>query len=686
MKDHRIHAPNLAELYRRAADQYDELPAFATRKKRLSWKPVSFRELFERGLEVTTGLIDCGVERGDPVGLFADNRFEWILSDYGIQCAGAVNVPRGTDSTDEELIYIVNHASIRVVIVEDDRMLARFQRLRDQMPALQTLIVMESEDGKLTMSMSGSTAANTDLSEPGETVNSQLAPESAPETDSSSDGALTEDIHSLEEIRIAGAELRAGGDRRAEARINSIQPEDLFTIIYTSGTTGRPKGVMLSHGNIMSQTTVIPILLSCTDRVLSILPVWHIFERVFEVYTISCGACTYYSGVRTLAEDLKDVEPTFMGSAPRLWESLHQKIRATIREAHPVRRALFHTAYFLSYHYKRSRFYLAGTDLKLKPQSTWKRLLLWPVHLFQLLILLPWYGFFNAAVLETIRQSAGGSIKATVSGGGALPEEIDNFFNFIGIPVLEGYGLTETSPVVSARTGENLVVGTVGPPVPKTEIRIINPETEKQLYPDSSDKHHGLDRRGEIWIRGPQVMQGYYREPELTASTLRDGWLRTGDIGMMTFNGCLRILGRYKATIVLSSGENLEPEPIEMRLRQSPLIENCMLIGQDQKQVGVLIVPDPEGFKGRIGPFGSLEELADDPAATDLVRKEIRKIISPENGFKSHELVRHVRLLSEPFEVGEELTSLFKLRRHVVEQKYAGLIREIYSPEPAISY
>src|SRR5690625_4062799 len=183
-----------------------------------------------------------------------------------------------------------------------------------------------------------------------------------------------------------------------------------------------------------------------------------------------------------------------------------------------------------------------------------------------------------------------------------------------------------------------------------------------------------------------QVMKGYYREPELTATTLRDGWLRTGDIGMMTFNGCLRILGRYKATIVLSSGENLEPEPIEMRLRQSPLIENCMLIGQDQKQVGVLIVPDPEGFKGRIGPFGSLEELADDPAATDLVRKEIRKIISPENGFKSHELVRHVRLLSEPFEVGEELTSLFKLRRHVVEQKYAGLIREIYSPEPAISY
>jgi len=684
LKDRRIHAPNLAELYRRAADQYEELPAFATRNKRLSWKPVSFRELFERGLEVTTGLIDCGVERGDPVGLFADNRFEWILSDCGIQCAGAVNVPRGTDSTDEELLYIVNHASIRVAIVEDDRMLARFRRLRDQMPALRTLIVMESESGSPTNSVSGSTAVNSDLAESGKTVNSQRTPGNVPETHSSSDGALPEDVRSLEAIRRAGAELRAKGDRRAEERLDSIQPEDLFTIIYTSGTTGRPKGVMLSHSNMMSQTRVIPILLSCTDRVLSILPVWHIFERVFEVYTISCGACTYYSGVRTLAEDLKDVEPTFMGSAPRLWESLYQKIREGITSAHPVRRALFHTAYFLSYHYKTSRFFLAGTDLQLEPQAPWKRLILWPAHLLRLLILLPWYGFFNAAVLETIRQSAGGSIKATISGGGALPAEIDRFFNFIGIPVLEGYGLTETSPVVSARTGENLVVGTVGPPVPGTDVRIIDPETENQLYPDSGDRHNGRGRRGEIWIRGPQVMKGYYREPELTATTLRDGWLRTGDIGMMTFNGCLRILGRYKATVVLTSGENLEPEPIEMRLQQSPLIENCMVIGQDQKQAGVLIVPNMEGFKGRVA-FDTLEDLAANPEALNLIRQEVRALISARNGFKPYEFIRHIRLLSEPFEVGNELTSLYKLRRHVVEQKYADLIREIYSPEPAIA-
>jgi len=635
----RILASNLAELYRTAAERYESLPAFATRKKEFDWVPVSFRELFERGLDLATGLIELGVEAREHVGLFGDNRFEWILADYGVQLCGAADVPRGRDITDDELIYIINHSRMKVAFVETNVLQKKILSLRDELPELREIILLDP-------------AGNAD-----------------------------NNVRKISDLLLLGEELRKKGDQRAEKRISEIRPDDLFTLIYTSGTTGKPKGVMLTHANMMSQMKVIPISLDSTDRVLSILPVWHIFERVFEVYTISCGVCTYYTNIRTLAEDLKNVEPTFMGSAPRLWENLHQRILKKISEAHPVRRALFHIAYFLGKHYKDSIYHIRGNDLRLEAKPVWKQVLVLPLHLLRWLIVVPWYGFFNAAVLEPIRLSAGGSLKATVSGGGALPLEIDKFFNNIGIPVLEGYGMTETSPVLAVRTDFDLVVGTVGPLVHDTKIRITDLESARILYPDDRVPHKGMGLRGEIWVQGPQVMKGYYRDPDLTRETIRDGWLRTGDLGMITFNGCLKILGRSKATIVLSSGENLEPEPIEMRLSQSPYIENCMLVGQDQKNLGALIVPNIEEFqKNGIGT-DSLAGLSENDHATKIIRKEIRKMISGNNGFKSFEQIQRFRLLPEKFEVGKELTNLYKLKRHIILDKYAEMIQEMYSPE-----
>jgi long-chain acyl-CoA synthetase len=394
--ENRILAPNLAVLYQLAADRYGSLPAFASRLEQQKWKPVSFRELYEQGLELATGLIELGVEARDHVGLFGDNRFEWILADYSVQLCGAADVPRGRDVTDDELIYIINHARVKVAFVETEKLQDRILQIRPQLPDLEEIILLDSE------------------------------------------GDTKPGIRRLQDVISLGAGLRENGDRRAEKRIEGIRPDDLFTLIYTSGTTGKPKGVMLTHANMMSQMKVIPINLDCTDRVLSILPIWHIFERVFEVYTISSGVCTYYTGIRTLADDLKNVEPTFMGSAPRLWESLHEKILKRISQAHPMRRALFRIAYFLSKQYMDSVYFMTGNNLKMKPQSTVKRILLTPFQMLRWLLVLPWYGFFNAAVLEPIRLSAGGSLKATVSGGGALPVEIDKFFNYIGIPVLEG--------------------------------------------------------------------------------------------------------------------------------------------------------------------------------------------------------------------------------------------------------
>ncbi|MEX2601640.1 MAG: long-chain fatty acid--CoA ligase [Balneolaceae bacterium] len=634
--DHRITAPNLAELYRRAADQFGDLPAFATRNHSDGWTPVSFRKLYRRGLYLATGLIELGVNARDHVGHFGDNRLEWILADYAVQIAGAADVPRGRDVTDHELIYIINHSRMRIAFVETTELQEAILRLRLEFPGLKEVILLDPG------------------AEPG-------------------DG-----FRSLKEVEKLGEELRDSGDRRAEERMSGIQPDDLFTLIYTSGTTGRPKGVMLTHRNMMSQTSVIPVSLSFTDRVLSLLPIWHIFERVFEVYTISSGTCTYYSSIRTLGEDLKQVEPTFMGSAPRLWESLHQRILKGVQEAHPMRRLLFHTAYFLSHYYKSSLFYLTQNDLQMSPGKIWKRLLFSLGHSLRLLLILPWYGFFNAAVLEPIRMSAGGSLKATISGGGALPGEIDRFFNYIGIPVLEGYGMTETSPVIAVRTVDRVVIGTVGPLVAGTEIRIVDLETGEILFPNTSMPDEGRCKRGEIRVRGPQVMKGYYREPERSGETVVDGWLRTGDIGMVTFNNCLKILGRSKSTVVLTSGENLEPEPIELWLRQSPYIENCMIVGQDQKYISALIVPDPEEFRKRGVDADSLESLAASEKAYEMIRSEAKRIISRANGFKSYEQIHDVRLLPEKFEVGRELTNLYKLKRHVIHDKYETVITEMY--------
>ncbi|TVR26393.1 MAG: long-chain fatty acid--CoA ligase [Balneolaceae bacterium] len=638
--NNRITAKNMADLYREAASRYKSLPAFATRKKELEWNPVSFEELYEQGLNLATGLIEMGVDAREHVGLFGDNRFEWILADYGVQLCGAVDVPRGRDITDNELIYIINHARIKVAFVETKALLDKFIELRHDLPGLKEIILLDPKA-------------------------------SAPDL-----------VHKLDNVIQLGAALRKHGDTRAEERIAGIQPDDLFTLIYTSGTTGKPKGVMLTHANMMSQVKVIPIDLNCTDRVLSILPIWHIFERVFEVFSIACGVCTYYSNVRHLADDLKNVEPTFMGSAPRLWESLYQKILKKVDKSHWMRQFLFHTAYFLSRQYMNSIYFLTGKELKQEPASKLKRIVLSPFHAVRWLLVLPVYGFFNVAVLEPVRLSAGGSLKATISGGGALPEEIDRFFNYIGIPVLEGYGMTETSPVIAVRLHENIVIGTVGPPMENTEVRIVDLETREVIYPNSDKPHEGRGLRGEICVKGPQVMKGYYREPDQTRKTIEDGWLRTGDLGMITFNDCLKILGRSKATIVLSSGENLEPEPIEMKLNQSPYIEHCMIVGQDRKYICALVVPNLEGFRDNGISANNLEELAKKSEAKRIIQQEIKQVISVSDGFKRFEMIQDVRLIPENFTVGEELTSLFKMKRHVIQDKYGDLIDEMYNGKP----
>jgi long-chain acyl-CoA synthetase len=259
-----------------------------------------------------------------------------------------------------------------------------------------------------------------------------------------------------------------------------------------------------------------------------------------------------------------------------------------------------------------------------------------------------------------------------------LPPYVDGFFNDIGIPVLEGYGLTESCPVLAVRTWDRLVIGTVGPVFPETEIRIVHPDSGSVLYPDPTRSDRGRGRRGEIQARGPQIMRGYYKDPAGTGRVLRDGWLSTGDLGVMTFNDCLRIVGRCKETIVLRGGENVEPLPIESRLLESPLIDQCMVVGQDQKHLGVLIVPSLAGFSSKGILARDLASLRSHPDVSPLIRGEIHRLVGAAQGFKTFERIPVFVLLEQPFAVGEGLTATFKLKRHWIAERYEGEISALF--------
>lgn len=628
-------AKNLAEMYREAAEKFGDRPAFATRDKNKVYHPVSFGEVYERGINLATALIDLGVQARDHIGLLADNRLEWIIADYGVLLTGAADVPRGTDVTDADITYILPHSDAKVCFVENKAVLEKIEKNQSQLPNLKTIIMMDRETP-----VSGGVLSMYDLIE-------------------------------------KGKKLREQGDRRAEERIAQVKEDDLFTLIYTSGTTGAPKGVMLTHANMVSQVLNMPsdINLTPSDRIVSILPVWHVFERVFEMLAISRGVCTYYTNIRNIREDLAIVRPTFMASAPRLWENIYQGILAKVEGGPAVRRALFNAAYYCSRNFKGAVRFLSSRQLDTHGRNPGLSLLLGLWNILRLFSFLIPNLLLDLIVLKKIRAATGGVLRGSVSGGGALPIHVDEFFNNIGIPVLEGYGMTETSPVLAVRTYKRLVPGTVGPIWPNTELRLIDIANGQVLYSTEAGSPQRRGVKGEIHVRGPQVMKGYYKNPEATNKVLKDGWMNTGDLGMITFNNCLKIVGRSKETVVLLGGENVEPVPIENRLLESPFIAQCMVVGQDKKYLSAIVVPSVDHLKD----YGaSTEDLAKNAEVQRLIRDEVKKLISNEAGFKSFEKIVDVRILPKAFEVGDELTNLFKIKRHVVTEKYRDLIESMY--------
>ena len=637
-RDLRIYdrAANIADLYRLAAVVYGDFPAQAHRGKSADFQTRSYRELYDTACALGTAFIWLGLQARQHVAIVSDNRPEWMLCDAAVLLCGAADVPRAADTTEQEISFIVAHSDAVLLIAENKTVLQRVLAVRAALPKVKHIVLLEGEP-----------------------------PEGSA-------------VHKLTDLLERGRHLRATGDRVIEERLAGIKGEDLFTIIYTSGTTGEPKGVMLTHDNMLSQARLLPFDLTPGDRILSILPVWHSYERVFEMVTVSHGSCTYYTSLRAVGEDLRKVRPTWMASAPRLWEGLYSRILQNVSQAPPLRRVLFRFAYHCSREYQSAWFFLTGRRLDLHGRSLPQSLRLAVLSIGQLFLYALPHKILDALVLKKLRGVVGGKFRGTVSGGGALPPHIDEFFNYIGIPVLEGYGMTETSPVLAVRTWRKLVIGTVGPFWPRTEIRIVDPADGKVIYPSGLAGRGGRGCKGEIQAKGPQVMKGYYKNPGATAKVLQDGWMNTGDIGMVTFNDCLKILGRSKETIVLLSGENVEPVPIEAQLLESRFIEQCLVVGQDEKNLGALIVPSVEVLQAQGFPVSDLSSAENNPRVTEVINAEVRRLVSREQGFKPFEFVLAWRFVPKAFEVGDELTATFKPKRHVITGKYSRLIDEMY--------
>jgi long-chain acyl-CoA synthetase len=591
-------ARTLGDLFYAAVDTCDKA-CHLLYKKDGAWRPISsaaFRQAVE---ELSLGLRALGVEPGDRVAILAENRPEWAFADLATLTAAAVDVPIYASSTPAQVLYILNDSGAKVVFVSNAAQEAKVAEVRAQAPALRHVIRM-AED--------------------------------------SSPGAL-----SLAEVRERGRPPLSGDPGAVRARAGAAGADDLATIIYTSGTTGEPKGVMLSHANIVSNVEAAIVafpVFGPDDVALSFLPLCHIFERMAGYYMMLSRGVTiaYAESVEAVPANMAEVRPTVMCSVPRLYEKMHARIQEKVAADPPLRQRVFRWAMGVGLEAFRHRVRntQAPAGLRLKRALA------------------------DRLVFAKIKQRVGGRLKIFVSGGAPLSREIAEFFGAAGLLILEGYGLTETSPVITVNRPRDFRPGTVGRPLDGVEVKIA---------PD-----------GEILTRGPHVMKGYYNKPAATAEAIdRDGWFHTGDVGFLE-DGFLTITDRKKDIIVTSGGKNIAPQPIEGALKQSPLIAEAVMIGNKRNFPAALVVPKFEALEkwaaGRGIAFRNREDLVQRP---EIVAHYEQAVKEATGGLAKFEQIKKIALLPREFSLeGGELTPTLKVKRRVVEQKYKEMIDRMY--------
>ena len=599
---------------------------------------LTYLQLNEQIQGFAAGLQAMGVGVGDRVSLFADNSARWFIADQGCMTAGAVDVVRSATADPQELAYIFQNSGSSALIVEDLSLLKQVLPLIDEM-ALKVTILLSGE-----------------------------APPAAGE------------VQALNFQNV----LDLGVDQ--PLTVPSVSPADLATLLYTSGTTGQPKGVMLSHANLLHQMTTFPSVLQIEPgtRTMSILPTWHSFGRTVEYYLLSQGSTQTYTNLRQLKKDLASQRPQVMASVPRLWESLYEAIQKQFRDQPASKQKLVQFFFGWSQRYVEARRLAQGLAIDNLTPAPMTRL----VAQIKSWLLLPLHKLGDRLVYQKVRDALGGSFEVSVSGGGSLAMHLENFFEIVGIDLLVGYGLTETSPVLTVRRRDRNLRRSAGQPLPLTELRIVEPTT-KAVLP--------LGQKGLVLARGPQIMKGYYNNPEATAKAIDpDGWFDTGDIGWLTSQSDLILTGRAKDTIVLSNGENIEPQPIEDACVRSPFIDQMMLVGQDQRSLGALIVPNLDALQqwaaGQNISLPELENLAPAEAEAaphldlsgkpiqDLYRQELTREVQNRPGYRPDDRIGPFCLIQEPFSIENGLlTQTLKVKRPVVMERYRDMIDGMFT-------
>ena len=588
----------------------------------------SYRQLQQRIEQAAAAFTALGVQAGDVVALFAENGPRWLITDQGLMRAGAGDAVRGSAAPVEELRYILEDCGASGLVVESAALLERLELSSERLAALHVVLVLEGEP-----------------------------PAGLALLNCLSWGRLLE----------LGAEAMASG-RAAPAP--PADPARLATILYTSGTTGRPKGVPLSHANLLHQLRHFGVAVAprAGDRVVSVLPIWHSYERSAEYFLLSAGCHQTYTTLKQLRGDLQRVRPHYLISVPRLWEALLAGFEDALAAMPPARQGLINRALANSRAHGLAR--RRALDLTLAPEPPAARLaaaleaaLRWPLHRLAAGLLWP----------KVRAQLVGGRLRTAISGGGALALHVDSFFEAIGIELLVGYGLTETSPVLTCRRRWANRRGSAGQPLPGTAIRIVDPLEQSRLL--------AIGEQGQVLARGPQVMAGYWGKPEATARVLDgEGWFDTGDLGRLLPDGCLVLTGRAKDTLVLSSGENIEPGPLEDALVASPLIEQVMVVGQDRKQLGALLVPRREPLEAFAIQAG-VPPLAGgrvEPALLRALTRECNRLLAARPGARPDERLGAVALV-EPFSLEHGLlTQTLKQRRDRIAARDAAAIEELY--------
>ncbi len=628
-------------IYKKSQD-FPELNIQFSKNTEGTFLPTTYKDFVNTMLDFSAGLLSIGEKEYSNIGLICDNRKEWLVCSMGIMATKSRDIPRGSEATIKDLSYILSFAECKTVVTENKILFNRILECQNELPALQNIIIINPSDS--------------DLSNP---------------------KATGLNIFSYDEILSKGNNFRQNNPNKIEEIMLSGTEDDSATIIFTSGTTGTPKGVELTHKNFLCQVEDISkrLPLKQGNKALCMLPVWHVYERELEYFLLYVGVALCYSkpAISMLLADMKKVSPQFMATVPRIWDGIYNAINKNIKSTKKGAGIFF------------TIFTWAATSLKSLRNIIYNRCKYFRkrtvfYHVFSKFLYIPviflyplkWIG--DIFYFQRVRNMLGGKFQIGMSGGGSLPLKLDKFFNSIGIRLVEGYGLTETAPICCIRNAKRPILGTIGKIMPYCQAKVVH--------------RNGIEckpgEKGVLYIKGPNVMKGYYKQPELTAEVISEGeWFNTGDLVIKTYNGEIIVKGRQKDTIVLRSGENVEPLPIEDKLSESIYISQAVVVGQDENCLGALIIPDLDNIcqyaKQQNINFSDKKQLLKDEEIKKLIYKEMERLINTKNGFKPFEKIGKFVFLDKPFEVGVELSPKQGIIRYKINELYKAKISLMYA-------